>query len=116
MVGVYLEKRLVIQTPTIKTGTVIWYMYINFVYLQVADGALKCFASLADRFIRKGVDPAPLAENGLTTELLCRLSQASLSKHNVSVTGTPGLSCNEVSSKILGVTVKKLHTMLAKNT
>lgn len=57
---------------------------------QVADGALKCFASLADRFIRKGVDPAPLAENGLTTELLCRLSQASLSKHNVSVTGTPG--------------------------
>ena len=42
----------------------------------VADGALKCFASLADRFIRKGLDPAPLAENGLTTELLARLGQA----------------------------------------
>lgn len=30
----------------------------------VADGALKCFASVADRFTRKGVDPAPLAEYG----------------------------------------------------
>ena len=59
---------------------------------QVADGALKCFASLADRFIRKGVDPAPLAENGLTSELLVRLSQASAARsgHNTSVTGTPG--------------------------
>jgi len=58
---------------------------------QVADGALKCFASLADRFIRKGIDPAPLAENGLTTELLSRLSQAAASRnHNTSVSGTPG--------------------------
>ena len=58
---------------------------------QVADGALKCFASLADRFIRKGVDPAPLAECGLTEELLERLCQASGSRgHNTSVTGTPG--------------------------
>lgn len=31
---------------------------------MVADGALKCFASVADRFIRKGVDPQPLAEHG----------------------------------------------------
>ena len=38
----------------------------------VADGALKCFASLADRFIRKNVDPVPLASNGLTQELLNR--------------------------------------------
>jgi E3 ubiquitin-protein ligase HECTD1 len=43
----------------------------------VADnGALKCFASLADRFIRKNVDPRPLAEHGLTRELLSRLSSA----------------------------------------
>lgn len=42
----------------------------------VADGALKCFASVADRFTRKGVDPAPLAEYGLVTELLNRLSNA----------------------------------------
>ncbi|XP_055588609.1 E3 ubiquitin-protein ligase Ufd4 isoform X2 [Uranotaenia lowii] len=43
---------------------------------MVADGALKCFASVADRFTRKGVDPAPLAEYGLVTELLNRLSNA----------------------------------------
>ena len=42
----------------------------------VADGALKCFASLADRFIRKNVDPVPLASHGLTQELLNRLSNA----------------------------------------
>ena len=60
----------------------------------MADGGLKCFASLADQFIRKGVDPAPLAENGLTSELLARLSQVSASGggrgHNTKVTGTPG--------------------------
>ncbi len=45
--------------------------------VAVADGgALKCFASLADRFIRKNVDPKPLAEHGLTRELLNRLSNA----------------------------------------
>lgn len=43
---------------------------------MVADGALKCFASVADRFIRKGVDIAPLAEYGLVSELLHRLSNA----------------------------------------
>lgn len=43
---------------------------------HVADGALKCFASVADRFTRKGVDPAPLAEYGLLTELLSRLKNA----------------------------------------
>lgn len=41
---------------------------------QVADGALRCFASLADRFTRRGVDPAPLARHGLTNELLERLA------------------------------------------
>ncbi|KAH8341323.1 hypothetical protein KR059_002696 [Drosophila kikkawai] len=40
---------------------------------MVSDGALKCFASVADRFTRKWVDPAPLAEYGLTEELLKRL-------------------------------------------
>ena len=43
---------------------------------HVADGALKCFASLADRFIRKNVDPVPLSTNGLTQELLNRLANA----------------------------------------
>ena len=54
----------------------------------VADGALKCFASLADRFIRKNVDPVPLASHGLTQELLNRLSNAGgLSVQNVSQSG-----------------------------
>ncbi|KAK0175018.1 hypothetical protein PV327_008803 [Microctonus hyperodae] len=43
---------------------------------HVADGALRCFASLADRFSRRGTDPAPLANNGLVSELLYRLSNA----------------------------------------
>lgn len=42
----------------------------------VADGALKCFASVADRYTRKGVDPAPLAEYGLVDHLIIRLSNA----------------------------------------
>ena len=31
---------------------------------RVADAALRCFASLADRFARAHADPAPLAEHG----------------------------------------------------
>ncbi|KAL0267404.1 UNVERIFIED_CONTAM: hypothetical protein PYX00_009683 [Menopon gallinae] len=43
---------------------------------HVSDGALRCFASLSDRFTRRGVDPAPLAEHGLVYELLTRLANA----------------------------------------
>lgn len=49
---------------------------LSFPLLQVSDGALRCFASLADRFTRRGVDPAPLAKHGLTEELLCRMAAA----------------------------------------
>jgi len=42
----------------------------------VSDGALRCFASLADRFTRRGEDPAPLASHGLIDVLLQRLKQA----------------------------------------
>lgn len=48
----------------------------TFPVLQVSDGALRCFASLADRFTRRGVDPAPLAKHGLTEELLSRMAAA----------------------------------------
>ncbi|XP_032355679.1 E3 ubiquitin-protein ligase HECTD1 [Etheostoma spectabile] len=54
---------------------------------QVSDGALRCFASLADRFTRRGVDPAPLAKHGLTEELLSRMAAAG-------GTGPPGLLCS----------------------
>ncbi|XP_053697436.1 E3 ubiquitin-protein ligase Ufd4 isoform X2 [Sabethes cyaneus] len=56
----------------------------------VADGALKCFASVADRFTRKGVDPAPLAEYGLVTELLNRLSNAAGAQNTALVAGSSG--------------------------
>ena len=42
----------------------------------VADGALRCFASLSDRFTRKGVDPAPLAKYGLVDELIRKLGDS----------------------------------------
>lgn len=42
----------------------------------VADGALRCFASLSDRFTRKGVDPAPLANYGLINELIRKLGDS----------------------------------------
>ncbi|KAJ2942645.1 hypothetical protein O0L34_g2114 [Tuta absoluta] len=40
---------------------------------RVADAALRCFASLADRFARAHADPAPLATHGLIEELVRRL-------------------------------------------
>nr|XP_049696410.1 E3 ubiquitin-protein ligase Ufd4 isoform X6 [Helicoverpa armigera] len=43
---------------------------------RVADAALRCFASLADRFARAHADPAPLAEHGLIEELVRRLGSA----------------------------------------
>ena len=42
----------------------------------VADGALRCFASLSDRFTRKGVDPEPLAKYGLIDELIEKLGDS----------------------------------------
>lgn len=42
---------------------------------QVSEPAMKCFVALADRFIRRGKDPAPVAEKGLIKELMKRLSQ-----------------------------------------
>ncbi|XP_047133370.1 E3 ubiquitin-protein ligase HECTD1 isoform X2 [Hydra vulgaris] len=45
----------------------------------VADSSLKCFACVTDRFIRRGVDPAPLAKHGLTDELIKKLISAATS-------------------------------------
>ncbi|XP_014790157.1 E3 ubiquitin-protein ligase HECTD1 [Octopus bimaculoides] len=53
----------------------------------VSDGALRCFASLADRFTRRGVDPAPLAQHGLVDELLNRLQAAGEAVHGTSAVG-----------------------------
>ncbi|XP_076629620.1 ubiquitin fusion-degradation 4-like isoform X6 [Colletes latitarsis] len=57
---------------------------------HVADGALRCFASLADRYSRRSTDPAPLACNGLVSELLHRLSNAAGPGTSIAVTsGNP---------------------------
>ena len=55
----------------------------------MAEGALRCFASLADRFTRRGVDPVPLARHGLVPELLHRLDKAGSDAPNVSLSSTP---------------------------
>lgn len=55
---------------------------------HVSDGALRCFASLSDRFTRRGIDPAPLAQHGLLNELILRLSSAA--GPTVTNIGTPG--------------------------
>uniref|UniRef100_A0A3P8VUH5 E3 ubiquitin-protein ligase n=1 Tax=Cynoglossus semilaevis TaxID=244447 RepID=A0A3P8VUH5_CYNSE len=57
---------------------------------QVSDGALRCFASLADRFTRRGVDPAPLAKHGLTEELLSRMAAAGGTASGPSSSCKPG--------------------------
>merc|ERR1719228_2653639 len=76
----------------------------------VADGALKCFASLADRFIRKGLDPAPLAENGLTTELLARLGQAAAPRvAAASTSATPESAAKSAPS--VSTTISLLSTL-----
>ena len=67
--------------------------------MQVSDGALRCFASLADRFTRRGVDPAPLAEHGLSSELLERLASAAASagEKTGSSVATPDSKSNSTS-------------------
>ena len=56
----------------------------------MADGALRCFASLADRFTRRGIDPVPLSQHGLVNDLLLRLKQAGGPPSGGSFSGTPG--------------------------
>lgn len=89
----------------------------------VADGALKCFASVADRYTRKGVDPAPLAEYGLVDHLIKRLSNAgglkeastSQNQNKLSVAAanapkTPGVDpCK--SSQSIATTISLLSTL-----
>ncbi|XP_065182623.1 E3 ubiquitin-protein ligase HECTD1-like [Sycon ciliatum] len=44
---------------------------------QVKDGALRCFATMAERYVRRNVDPLPLSACGLINELLRRLNSVS---------------------------------------
>ncbi|KAI5744743.1 hypothetical protein M8J76_004851 [Diaphorina citri] len=73
---------------------------------HISDAALRCFASLSDRFTRRGVDPAPLAQHGLASDLLIRLSNAagsnplntSLGGANVSTASASGTLATEAKA------------------
>lgn len=82
----------------------------------VADGTLRCFASLADRFTRRGVDPAPLAQNGLIEVLLQRLQRAGDPGPNTSLSSTPGkvTMTSEVKSNASISTVISLLSTLCR--
>lgn len=71
---------------------------------HVSDGALRCFASLSDRFTRRGIDPAPLAQHGLLNELILRLSAAA--GPTVTNIGTPGIILNII--KIIIFTIENI--------
>ncbi|NXW38796.1 HECD1 ligase, partial [Phaetusa simplex] len=86
---------------------------------QVSDGALRCFASLADRFTRRGVDPAPLAKHGLTEELLSRMAAAggtasgpsSACKSGRSSTAPPSTAADSKLSNQVSTIVSLLSTL-----
>lgn len=88
---------------------------------NVADGALRCFASIADRFTRRGVDPAPLAEHGLVTELLSRLSNAAGPCTAAGTQGTPGkassttnaAAANIPDAKVTATSVSTIISLLS---
>ncbi|XP_010631867.1 E3 ubiquitin-protein ligase HECTD1 isoform X4 [Fukomys damarensis] len=86
---------------------------------QVSDGALRCFASLADRFTRRGVDPAPLAKHGLTEELLSRMAAAggtvsgpsSACKPSRGTAGAPSTTADSKLSNQVSTIVSLLSTL-----
>lgn len=79
---------------------------------HVSDGALRCFASLADRYTRRGIDPAPLAEHGLVDQLLLRLSTVNnTSHHSPAVTSAgPGLA---IAVAPEGKSVQSISTVIS---
>lgn len=70
---------------------------------------MRCFASLADRFTRRGIDPAPLAQHGLVEDLLCRLKKAGMLTTAGSFSGssnipaTPETKCNSSISTVISL-------------
>ena len=79
---------------------------------HVADGALRCFASLADRFTRRGIDPAPLAQHGLLDQLLIRLSSIRLSSNQPSHQSSNQVSVPEIkTSSSISTVISLLSTL-----
>lgn len=80
----------------------------------MADGALRCFASLADRFTRRSVDPAPLAKHGLIQELLSRLHKVGDVGPSTSLSGTPskpGITSESKGSTSISTVISLLSTL-----
>lgn len=50
--------------------------------VHVSDSVLRCFSSLSDRYMRKNIDPAPLAQHGLVDHLLSALASYSKQANN----------------------------------
>ncbi|XP_043220195.1 E3 ubiquitin-protein ligase HECTD1-like [Amphibalanus amphitrite] len=81
---------------------------------HVADGSLRCFASLADRYTRRGIDPAPLAQHGLVDELLARLrtvGQPGAGSAATGAGGTPSVTPESKSSQSLSTVISLLSTL-----
>ncbi|XP_074662874.1 E3 ubiquitin-protein ligase HECTD1-like [Tubulanus polymorphus] len=77
----------------------------------VADGALRCFASLADRFTRRNVDPAPLAQHGLVDDLLQRLSNAGGPGNTPATPGASAATPETKSSPSISTVISLLSTL-----
>ncbi|XP_064621516.1 E3 ubiquitin-protein ligase HECTD1-like isoform X2 [Lineus longissimus] len=78
----------------------------------VADGALRCFASLADRFTRRSVEPAPLAKHGLVADLLQRLAASGVAGPGISSTPGGAAATPEIkSSPSISTVISLLSTL-----
>lgn len=75
---------------------------------QIAEPAMKCFVALADRFIRRGKDPAPIVEKGLIEQLMRRLSH--IGKPLTSAQGG-GVTPEKPSSHSVNTIVNLLSTL-----
>ena len=70
---------------------------------HIADPTLKCFMMLADRFIRRGRDPAPIAEKGLIRELIGRLMSLAPPTSSGPVGSTPDRTSGHTVTTIISL-------------
>lgn len=100
------------QDPTLPDCVQSLSLLLRHEDTHVADGALRCFASLSDRFTRRGIDPHPLAEHGLIRDLLAKMS-SSLGNGGITSTST---STPSVSNTASGVSSTSNTPSESKNT
>ena len=79
---------------------------------HVSDPTLKCFMMLSDRFIRRGRDPAPIAEKGLLPELIGRLKSLNAGGPSSSSSSTSG-PVGSTPDRPSGHTVTTIITLLS---